>query len=226
MVLVGFLLVSVLLGTVLTVILIYRPLHRGMQCVKNDDFIPVKGSQEVRSVASAYNAMLEESRKRKEELRFDATHDVLTGLYNRKAYEDIYNSLDKTTIALLLIDADGFKDVNDTYGHETGDRLLTRIASTLKSCFRADDFVCRIGGDEFAIIMTNTSSQLRDLVAGKIAQVNDLLRAPADDLPSVTISAGVAFGDLIESPDSMFHDADLALYETKRKGRDGCSFAS
>ena len=78
---------------------------------------------------------------------------------------------------------DGFKSFNDTYGHETGDKVLTKVAYTLRGRFRSDDFICRIGGDEFAVIMTNASSSLRNMVEDKIQMANEILQSPKDGLP-------------------------------------------
>lgn len=224
-VLIDMLVISVLTGTILTFRLIYRPLHQGMAFVQNDQPIPLTGAKEVRRMAGAYNDMLAETSKRKDALRFEATHDSLTGLYNRKAYEEIFRSVDKTAIALLLIDADRFKAINDNYGHETGDAILAKIAEALRGSFRADDYICRIGGDEFAIIMTNATSLLRDLVEEKLRRINDGLLSPDDGLPPISLSVGVAFGDRQSDPDLIFRDADEALYRVKGGNRCGCAFA-
>jgi len=218
------LLAAVLLVTLLTSRLIYRPLQRSVAFVQEQRSIPMEGSAEVRLFASTYNIMFEENRKNKEQLSYDATHDILTGLYNRKAYENIFRSVEEPTIALLLIDVDYFKSINDTYGHETGDKVLTNVALTLMSNFRADDFVCRIGGDEFAVIMTNMTSELQDLVAAKVQKANDQLQHPKADLPPISLSVGVAFGDRKNSTGNIFKDVDAALYEVKRNGRNGCAF--
>lgn len=218
------LLLFVFVSTFLSFRLIYRPLHQSMKFVERDQPIPEEGSSEIRTFARTYNVMFRENGRRKAELRFDATHDALTGLYNRKAYEDIFRALDKKTVSLILVDVDGFKSFNDTYGHETGDKVLTKVAYTLRGRFRSDDFICRIGGDEFAIIMTNASSSLRNMVEDKIQMSNEILQAPKDGLPPISISAGVAFGDS-GMTDTMFNAADAALYEAKRRGRNGCCFA-
>jgi diguanylate cyclase (GGDEF)-like protein len=86
------------------------------------------------------------------------------------------------------------------------------------------DFVCRIGGDEFAVIMVHTSSALRELVGNKIAALNKKLLAPGDGLPAFSLSVGVAFGDRPNPGEDMFKDADAALYQVKNNGRGGCAF--
>ena len=222
--LIALLVAVVLILTTLTLRLVYQPLRRSVIFVREQRAIPVEGSAEVRLFASTYNAMFEENRRSREQLSYDATHDILTGLYNRQAYENIFKTLEVDTIALLLVDVDKFKGVNDTYGHEIGDKILSKVAATLMGNFRADDFVCRIGGDEFAVIMTNMTSSLRDLVASKVERANHQLQNPKDGLPPVSLSVGVAFGDRENSTGNIFKDADAALYEIKRNGRNGCAF--
>lgn len=218
---VGLLLASVLTGTVLAFLLIYRPLRRGLACVRSGELFPVEGGAEIRLLASSYNEMFEENRKSRERHNYDATHDILTNLYNRKAYEDILSSLNERTVALLLIDVDRFKGINDTYGHAIGDRILSKVALTLRDNFRADDYVCRVGGDEFAVIMTNMSSDLGEMIRVKVQKANAILQDPDDGLPPVTLSAGAAFGDRVKPSGSIFRDADAALYTVKRNGRNG-----
>lgn len=92
------------------------------------------------------------------------------------------------------------------------------------SNFRSDDCVCRIGGDELAIIMTHAGVELRELVREKIRRANEQLQHPEDDLPPVSLSVGVAFGDWKNSTGDIFKDADAALYKVKRSGRKGCEF--
>ena len=152
---------------------------------------------------------------------FNATHDSLTQVYNRAGYDLLFSGIDYATTYLLLIDADHFKAVNDTYGHEVGDRILRKIADTLKRHFRSEDYVCRIGGDEFVVFMLHTELTQRKLIEDKIRQINaDLLRTD-DGLPAITISAGAAHGVEVSGPDDWFDRADKALYTTKRGGRRG-----
>ena len=126
-------------------------------------------------------------------------------------------------MALLLIDVDYFKSVNDTYGHAVGDRVLKRVAEILKNSFRSVDILCRIGGDEFAVVMTRVSSAMGPLVLNKINHANDLLQHPKDDLPPVSLSVGVAFSDRENPQGDIFTDADSALYRVKEAGRKGCA---
>ncbi len=131
-------------------------------------------------------------------------------------------STDTRHIALILVDVDYFKTVNDTYGHAMGDRVLKRVAEVLRSSFRSVDILCRIGGDEFAVVMTRSNSSMGKLVMDKINRANYLLQHPKDDLPPVSLSVGVAFSDRKNPKGDIFRDADAALYKVKEAGRNGC----
>ena len=94
----------------------------------------------------------------------------------------------------------------------------------LRGSFRTEDYVCRIGGDEFAVIMVHADSNLRGLLMSKIAAANAKLAHPADGLPVVSLSVGVAFGDRENPGEDIFKDADKALYRVKEGGRCGIDF--
>ena len=126
-------------------------------------------------------------------------------------------------MALILVDVDYFKSVNDTYGHAVGDRVLKRVADILRNSFRSVDILCRIGGDEFAVVMTRVNSSMSQLVLNKINRANELLQHPKDDLPPVSLSVGVAFSDRKNPQGDIFKDADTALYRVKDGGRKGCA---
>lgn len=206
-------------------LLVIDPLTQGIGRIRAEQPLPVSGSYEFRFLARTYNLMFDTHRKKTMELAYEASHDKLTGLYNRVGYENLLESTDLTTSALLLIDADKFKDVNDTYGHDMGDRVLARVAHVLRESFRSVDFVCRIGGDEFAAIMIHTGPRFTDLIRGKIEHVNERLQRPEDDTPPVSVSVGVAFGsEAHESREDIIKAADKALYRVKENGRCGVAF--
>ena len=153
-----------------------------------------------------------------------ALHDPLTGLYNRAGYEQRMGGLDVQETALLLIDADHFKEINDEHGHEVGDRILKKIAEALRDNFRSDDCICRIGGDEFAVLMHQPDGLMEDLVTARIRNINSKLSDISDGLPATSVSVGAAFGGEAEDIERLFESADMALYERKRKGRGGVCF--
>ena len=156
-------------------------------------------------------------------LRHAAEHDSLTRLYNRRAFESLREQF-RTEIALLQVDVDYFKTFNDTYGHDVGDKVLQKVAKYLKSSFRSSDYPCRIGGDEFAVIMTGMTPEMRDVVMQKVRLVRDGLQDTSDGLPPVTITVGVSFGNG-ESADAIFKAADTALYDAKDRGRNRMSYS-
>ena len=127
---------------------------------------------------------------------------------------------------MLLFDADQFKNINDQFGHETGDKVLKKISAALKNNFRSDDYICRIGGDEFVVFMVHIGKDPYQLIENKVIRINQELSNVADGLPSISLSAGVSFDPDIEDPAEMFRQADIALYYVKDNGRNGCCFYS
>ena len=153
---------------------------------------------------------------------YKATHDSLTGLYNRAGYDLLLNGLDMDTTCMLLIDVDDFKRINDTYGHEIGDRVLKRLTDTIRRNFRAEDYACRLGGDEFVVFMTRADEKHRSQIISRILRINEELGRKADGLPPMSVSVGITFGGM--DAQDMFERADHALYETKSRGKKGYTF--
>ena len=120
---------------------------------------------------------------------------------------------------MIMLDVDNFKTINDTCGHETGDRVLVRLARVLKKHFRSEDYVCRIGGDEFVVFMVNTTKEQHDLVTAKIEEISHELFESKDGLPSVTISTGIEHGSEFPDAAAWFEKADEAMYRTKQRGK-------
>lgn len=127
--------------------------------------------------------------------------------------------------ACIIIDVDKFKEINDTYGHQTGDLALKRVAELLKSCFRANDFPIRYGGDEFIVIMTEITPEQSGVIERKLTYINEALQSILEEgIPKMSVSVGVAFSAHGYS-EELFEKADAALYETKQNGRCGFTFA-
>ena len=220
--LLGLLVCLFLISEILTMVLVLVPLRRFYKKIEQQQLVETTGSSEVRRISEIYNRMFLETRTYQDQLSYKATHDALTDLYNRDVFDQQKELLAHTdTSTLIVIDVDKFKQINDTYGHDMGDRVLKRVSSLLKHSFRADDYVCRIGGDEFAIIMVHTGSALRHLVDAKLSAIKETLRQPDQDMPVVTLSIGVAFGDRANGTDDIFKDADKVLYEVKAAGGNG-----
>ena len=215
-------LLIVLSIVVLITLMVRKPLTDLVKKMQEQKTVTPTGVEELRFVTRTYNSILQENREAREKLSHEASHDALTGLFNRGAYDLLMESADTEHMALLLIDVDHFKSVNDTYGHAVGDRVLKRVADILRQSFRSVDFLCRIGGDEFAVVMTRVNSSMRQIVLNKIARANEMLQHPKDDLPPVSLSVGVAFSDRDNPQGDIFRDADTALYRVKKAGRKGC----
>ena len=213
--------ISLLIIAIVIFSLVINPLRQQISNISREQMMDEKGTTELQFLARTYNRMFEQTQ---EKLSYEATHDPLTRLYNRSAYDDLRAKCARQNVALLLIDVDHFKNVNDTYGHDVGDKVLMRVADVLRSSFRGEDMVCRIGGDEFSVIMVNATSTLTELVRNKIARAAEKLANPTDDVPSVTLSVGVAFTDQKAEGEDLFKNADRALYQVKMKGRNGCGF--
>lgn len=205
--------------------LIVRPLQVYIQCIKDEKKLEVLGSYELRHLALTYNDIYDLNAANRSLLRHQAEHDPLTGIMNRGAFDQMKRLLkaDRKPLALLIIDVDRFKQVNDGYGHETGDQILKKVAALLEEHFRAEDLPARIGGDEFAVIATDITPQMRSVLRDKIQLVNDTLLHPTDGLPSVSLSVGIAFSESGFS-DDLYKKADLALYQVKENGRCGYHF--
>lgn len=173
-------------------------------------------------------------RKVKEsQIRRQALEDPLTGLLNRRAFseqlqESLRVSIDdtETRVALLLIDLDGFKEVNDKLGHDKGDQLLVKIAERLRQAVREQDVLCRIGGDEFGVILGQVSNeQIVQVVAERI--LYGIGRKPYSlegHSVALTGSIGIAFADGETCSEvELFRKADQALYRAKNSGKNGWS---
>ena len=132
------------------------------------------------------------------------------------------------TSTLMIIDLDKFKEVNDKYGHDVGDKVITKAAKIIQNSFRTQDYVCRIGGDEFAVIMIRSDSSMKNLITRKVNLINEKIGTAEEEegIPSISCSVGVAFGRVGLSVSDLFKRADSALYNTKKSGRKGVSFYS
>ena len=221
-----FVLIGITLGIVLfTSILVFRPLRNCVELIRQEAEIPLKGAYEVRFLAKNYNLMYYTTKDNTNKLNYEANHDELTGLFNRRGYDFFLNNVDMETSTLMIIDLDKFKSINDNYGHDVGDAVIKRAAKIIFDSFRSQDYVCRIGGDEFAVIMIRSDSSMKNLITHKVNLINQKLKNPEEkDIPPVSCSVGVAFGHTDINVSDLFKQADQALYATKQNGRNGLSF--
>jgi diguanylate cyclase (GGDEF)-like protein len=164
-------------------------------------------------------------REKTRDLSYQALHDALTELPNRKLViergEQMLNT-PGTVTAALFVDLDGFKHINDRFGHAAGDQLLKVTAQRLQSVVREQDMVGRLGGDEFVVLLESTADEARpNLIAERLIEV---LRQPvaldsSREVISVSASVGIAVGRQ-RTVDELLRDADLALYAAKADGKD------
>ncbi|RRJ66573.1 sensor domain-containing diguanylate cyclase [Paenibacillus oralis] len=153
------------------------------------------------------------------EVRRMANRDMLTGLYARHYVDDAIQQFQKkdSNGSLIIVDIDQFKQVNDTYGHQTGDKILQQVCTIVKSSIRKTDIAARWGGEELAIYLPGADAENAYRIAETIR-----LRAAMDTDPAVTVSCGIAEwaqGDGKVSVESLFYEADMALYKAKNNGR-------
>ncbi len=161
--------------------------------------------------------------KQKSVYRITNEIDFLTGIDNRatsKSKIDQYLALKEpdNACAMIVLDVDRFKEVNDQLGHEKGDEVLKEVADTLKHVFRSGDIVGRFGGDEFIVFLKDVAS--KELPSGKCAQIQERMKQVLDGKFEISCSMGICFLDKGEALDEeMFRIADEALYEAKAFGR-------
>ena len=162
------------------------------------------------------------------QLRYDATHDSLTGLYNRAWFIDRLQQTNSQTdknsnrlFALLFLDLDRFKVVNDTLGHTVGDKLLSKISQQLEQCLPESAPVARLGGDEFTVILEQVSDSQVSQIAETVCQSLGRTYTVNGYEIFTTVSVGVALnkGDRYNSALDWLRDADIALYEAKSRGK-------
>ncbi len=179
-------------------------------------------------MANGYD-LLNEITRRKQEYLFDLAHfDQLTGLPNRTLFMDRLAQAISVYIrspqkfSLLFVDLDGFKPVNDTYGHSVGDKLLKKVAVRLNACIREGDTVARLGGDEFVIMLLESDLAHATSVATRILEK---LRLPYEfgkkTIADISASIGIAEYPLhADSMDAIMTAADTAMYVAKQEGKD------
>jgi len=166
-----------------------------------------------------------------EESREEALIDTLTGLLNRRGCEKRLQALSLNNMhSSLVIDIDHFKKVNDSFGHSVGDKVIQLVAKAIKDNVSDDDISVRYGGEEFVVVLSNTSQQVAHITAEKIRSAISMLklvqRQTNTPLPPITVSIGVAELEENMSWLTLFNNADHALYQAKNSGRNRCVLAS
>ena len=171
-------------------------------------------------------SLLDERDKMIKELKKITIEDSLTGLYNSRHF---FDQLDKEIkrsdrylhqISLMFIDIDNFKGVNDTYGHMIGDKILALIAKRIKACLRSNDTAYRFAGDEFTIILPETTYSEAKFVADRILAkfAHESLVINEKEISEITLSIGIAEYQMNEGNQQFVHRADVTMYEAKQRG--------
>jgi diguanylate cyclase (GGDEF)-like protein/PAS domain S-box-containing protein len=195
---------------------------------------PLQAGEEL--TFNAFIRDITERKLREERVTFLAYHDQLTGLPNRTMFEHHLDLVlaraahDGTAAALLYLDVDKFKHVNDTFGHDAGDELLKEVARRLRAAARASDLVVRLGGDEFLIVLGDVPAESAAAVAEGVARrVCQAFERPFDVGGGFTTSSSIGIGLFpadAHDAKSLLSSADLGMYASKRAGRGGWTFAS
>jgi diguanylate cyclase (GGDEF)-like protein len=165
-----------------------------------------------------------EMSKQAEELKMVAMKDGLTGLYNRNAFDiRIANALEKAqetgeSITLILLDVDRFKEINDTFGHVSGDKILEKVGQSLRETFRERDFIVRYGGDEFLVLIERLTEELASQRVSSFRRNLAKRRFVSHKKGKITISvsAGIAVARSGDTPESILDRADKAMYSEKQ----------
>ena len=164
-----------------------------------------------------------------------ATIDALTGLHNRGWLDDVFereirrSARDKLAACLLMIDVDHFKNFNDKYGHLAGDKVLIAVGESINKPLRPNDLVARFGGEEFSVLLPETSLENAVAIAERLRQrVSEAYpgKIQGKELPRVTVSVGVADYKPGDSLESLIESADVAMYYAKSAGRNCVRVAS
>lgn len=168
------------------------------------------------------------ARKRRESfLQSQADRDPLTEIYNRRYFESAVVQKIKESherrepFAVLMIDADHFKKINDTYGHKTGDKVLIELASVCERALRQEDLVARYGGEEFVVFLNNVNAEIALMVANRLKEAiaNSVIYADDNQEVRFTVSVGVAPSGISDNVSMMIKMADDAMYLAKQNGR-------
>ncbi len=206
--------------------------HEAMGLHSNPVRLPK--TRETRELVNAFAEMRREVRRRQQGLDHLAHHDPLTQLPNRALFKDRLEHAvnlakrNNQAVALLFLDLDNFKQINDTLGHLAGDELLVIVGRRLRELLRHTDTVARFGGDEFAILLENVEGkrQARNIASKILDELSQPITLAGQEF-HLTASLGIAMAPYDDSqPDNLIRDADTAMYEAKRRGKNAYSFFS
>jgi len=186
-------------------IMILLPLKDFILSIKKKERLKVTGSREMRYLAKTYNEVHE--------------FDVLTKILNRRAFAELCHKFkeDRCDLAFVIIDVDNFKELNKANGHAKGDFILQSVASYLTILFSKDDYVTRIGGDQFGVLVPHLTKNNFPSLVEKINDLNEALKS-LQGMEGISVSAGIAFSSDGYNRD-LYEAADKALYQAKNNGK-------
>lgn len=213
--------------------------------LRKGQFTPDYNFNAPRSIFNSISAILTEglvfplfllmlSERLNRDLVVQAMRDPLTGLYNRRSFEEIaFREMSGSVrtglgLALMMLDIDHFKQVNDKYGHVTGDAVLSAAAATIRRSLRDEDFLCRWGGDEFCALLPRAKGEQAKYVAERVLQAFKNLDFSIEGKPvTLSISIGITTDEgPMKNVSALIERADAALYSAKEQGRGRFAFAS
>ncbi len=211
---------------IFTSLLVVRPAKKFVEALNKKEKLPEIGGYEFRKFARRYNDIYRSDRKNKELLREQGEIDELTGVLKVGTLELVRHNLseNKDPLAVMMIDIDNFRAIKESHGYETADKLVAKTAKLFTSSFKSSDYVIRTSQDEFEIFLLKMTAKDSKLLTERIAIINDKLKNTTDDIPSASVSVGVAFskeGFNVE----VERQADMALNYVKQNGRANCKIA-
>ncbi|MFM5526974.1 putative bifunctional diguanylate cyclase/phosphodiesterase [Aeromonas veronii] len=211
----------------LTLLLELRRIRQQLNDINTEDSINQR-LQQLRQTNLRLQKQLKQHQELERRLQFDALHDPLTQLPNRALLMNHlnhamthYNRYKSPGFAVIFIDVDHFKQINDTLGHSAGDQLLKEVSRRLQTCIRQNDLVARLGGDEFVIYLDSSKNDddISPVLNRIISRLSYPFRLLGNEL-SITVSLGVSsVSEQTSDISQLLHQADLAMYQAKRNGR-------
>lgn len=190
-------------------VMVLAPLQDFIQSIRKKERLKITGSREMRYLAKTYNDVHE--------------FDVLTKILNHRAFAELCQKFkeDRCNLAFVIVDVDNFKKLNDISGHDKGDLILQTVASYLTVLFGKDNYVTRIGGDQFGILVPHITKNNFTTLVEKINELNNVL-SKLQDFENLSVSAGIAFSSDGYNRD-LYEAADKALYQAKNTGKSKAS---
>ena len=189
-----------------------------------------KGTTEIKRLAHAANVLIQ-GPSAKDKVRQQANTDALTGLANRRALVAAMDDLLKNgraDVCLMFLDLDGFKPINDTYGHEVGDEVLIEVAKRLDTCVREQDLICRLGGDEFVLMFRGLTEKVA--IEERAKKVLERINEPywvGDKRVTMGVSIGIAIGPQDgKDGETLLNASDEAMYSAKKTGKNQFTYYS